>query len=167
MNVQEHPNATIGLVAISVLGASKELILAVADNGDSIPSTIFGRYLREHPTCSAAESPAAARYEPSSLSREARADITDFATQPGVSRKDDRLADQTGMGLTYIKQDTIKTFCGKLRILTDSVSLRYSPDASDQPEQENWPHRWRGNLLRIAIPLHRSPTPAAADADSP
>jgi hypothetical protein len=149
MNVQEHPNATIGMVGISVLGNSKELVLCVVDNGDPIPETIAARYDRDHE--SVAEECSSERR----IAHELKARIIDYATQPGVTSKVGELGQKAGMGLTYIKQDTLDAFHGKMRIVTDSVCLRYSNGSGAKPRSEDWPHSWRGNLLRIAIPLGR------------
>ncbi len=151
MNLKEHPNATIGMMAVSVMGAGHELILTVADNGDSICATIFDVFCnsRNIPRCS---------YNPHELTDTERADIIDFATLPGVTRKSRSVDPGSGMGLTYIKDDVLNTFSGRLRIVSDSVAVRYPAESKKKPyDIESWPHSWKGNLLRIAIPLKKRP----------
>ena len=159
LNVQEHPNATIGLVAISLMGRTKELILTVVDNGDSIPQTIFPRYLSDNPY---EGYPATAAYDRSQLTDEQKGKIAHHATKPGVTRKTGPEAQNAGMGLTYIREDSVNAFHGKLTIVTDGVKLTYADKAEAEPERSEWSHAWRGNLVRIAIPttgLPRHPTP--------
>jgi hypothetical protein len=149
LNIKQHPNATTGLIAIAVLGRSREMILAVADNGDSIASTILDTYNRRQAAPLTTNGLAKA-------SLQARADIINFATQPNVSRKTpNRLGadEEVGLGLTYIKEDTVAKFSGKLRIVSESVQLIYANDIKSAPEVKEWPHKWKGNLLRISIPL--------------
>lgn len=152
-NVREHPDATIGMIAISIMGRSRELILTVADNGKSIPHTIYRSY---RDNCDKGCPPDYRREE---TPLETRAAIANYATKPGVSRK--TLADagdRVGMGLTYIKEDTVGTFGGKLRILTDGALLTFDSEHLTVPLQEAWEHPWQGNLLRISIPLARPGT---------
>ncbi len=153
MNVQEHPNATIGMVAISVVGGSKELVLSVVDNGDPIPQTIFERYRRDHEPKGVLDPSVPSTYDRIAMHGELKAKVVDYAMQPGVTRKTGLEEQNAGMGLTYIKKDTLDTFHGKLRVVTDSLCLRYSGSSEDEPEKDDWPHKWSGNLLRIAIPL--------------
>jgi hypothetical protein len=142
MNVKEHPEATIGMMAISVMGAGNELILAVVDNGCPISETIYSTYAGFD-----------IEYPGNSLELEERAKITDFATQKGISRKPSKGDEEVGMGLFYIKNDTLDTFGGNFRILTNSLRLKYEGASNNEPKKESWPFSWRGNLLRIAIPI--------------
>jgi hypothetical protein len=143
LNIQEHPNATIGMLSISVLGG-QELILSVVDNGDSIPSTIFERYAKEEGSD--------VSYVKANFDVKKIGVITDFATQPGVTRKTGHLTEKAGMGLTYIKEDTLKVFGGALSIISDGAKVFYK-GRNCEPVISEWPHAWRGNLLRIAIQL--------------
>ncbi|KJU86831.1 ATP-binding region, ATPase-like domain protein [Candidatus Magnetobacterium bavaricum] len=148
LNVCEHPNATIGLIAISIMGKTKELVLCIADNGDSIPETIHPTYRDNNPDNEATNS----QYN-RDLSTKDKASLADYATQKNVTRKSGDEAKGAGMGLTYIKEDTLSVFKGKFRIITDQVSLKHEgKDASSYVEEE-WKHPWKGNLLRIAIPI--------------
>jgi hypothetical protein len=153
MNVKDHPNATMGMVAVSVMGSTNELILAIADNGESIPSTIFGVFRDKHGQAEP-ELHAIDPFDRTKLSDAQVSKVTDFATQPLVSSKG-FTGEDVGMGLTYLKQDTLSTFHGKLKILTESLLLEYKGDPQAEPSFEKWPHSWSGNLLRIAIPLKR------------
>ncbi len=152
LNVQEHPQATIGLVAISIMGNSNELILSVADNGLPIPQTIYERFIRD-----VEDESASPQYSAMQLGAEKLAAITHHATKQGVTRKTGPQLEtlNAGMGLTYIKEDCVGKFSGKLSIITAGVRLRYSGDPHKQPPYEEWNHSWAGNLLRIAIPIPR------------
>jgi hypothetical protein len=143
LNMEQHPNATTGLLAVSVMGNSRELVLAVVDNGDSIPSTILDVFNNHHESHVFLES----------ASLEDKRRMVDYATQAGVSRKQPRPDKKVGQGLTYIKEDTVDRFGGKLRIITESAQLVFQGHSSEEPEPSHWPHAWRGNLLRISIPL--------------
>jgi len=146
LNVQEHPNATIGMVAISLMGRTGELLLSVVDNGDSIPQTIYPRYLRD-------TGGPIAEYDRDALSNEERGKIAHHATKRGVTRKLVVESEKAGMGLTYIREDSVNTFHGKLTIITDRVRNTYVGNSEKEPETSQWSHEWRGNLLRIAIPV--------------
>ena len=156
LNVQEHPNATIGLISISLMGKTGELILSVVDNGESIPSTIFSKYHSDQ-----AKSLLPSTYTRAGLDAKTIGEITDYATQPGVTRKTGPFVEKTGMGLTYIKEDTLNIFQGKLTIVSDGVKVTYTKDGGGVPAITNWSHPWRGNLLRIAIPVQRSVRPTS------
>ena len=148
LNIQEHPNATIALFSISLMGRSRELILSVVDNGESIPSTIYPRYKADYSGAEHAD-----RYDRGSVPLEDRGRIADHATKPGVTSKSGPGSENAGMGLTYIKRDTVNDFAGKLTIVTDGVKLTYSKSVDKEMAVEPWLHPWRGNLLRIAIPM--------------
>lgn len=149
MNAKEHPSATIGIMAISIMGKTGELILAVADNGYSISETIYPVYSKKFKGQKLS-------YPQTGLPAEEKEKVIDYATQSGVSRKEPKKDEEIGMGLHYIKQDTLDTFNGNLRIITDSIYLTYKGVSSDPScEREDRPFHWRGNLLRIAIPLSR------------
>lgn len=154
LNVQEHPNATIGLVAISMMGSSNELILSVVDNGASIPETIYPRYLSDKAMKEGKKEGAVSEaYDRDRIALPLRSEIANHATKKGVTRKTGPEAINAGMGLTYIKEDSINEFHGKLTIITDSLKMMYSNKADVEPEVQAWPHSWRGNLIRIAIPV--------------
>ena len=153
LNVQEHPHATIGLVAISTMGRSNELILSVVDNGASIPETIYPRYLRDKSLKKDKEGPETSEYQRDKIKPSLRGEITNHATQKGVTSKIGPESLNAGMGLTYIKEDSINEFRGKLTIITDSIKLTYVNDANAEPKTDEWYHGWRGNLIRIAIPV--------------
>lgn len=151
LNIQEHPEATIGLISISILGKAKKLVLSVVDNGKSIASTIFNRYLQDKGELIGLDGKPVLDYDRNNLSREQKADIIHFATKEGVSSKPVSTTKNIGMGLTYIKEDTVNIFKGKLSIITDEVRLRYNN--TDSVDSFDWNHSWEGNLLRIAIPI--------------
>jgi len=163
LNIQDHPNATIGLIAISLMGNTNELILSVVDNGDSIPQTIYKRYLHDTTIQTIGsvweksdESFEHAPYDRNKMSLEEKIAITHHATQKGVTRKKGSKSNQAGMGLTYIKEDSIGEFNGKLTIITDHLKMTYKGNVDLSPETSEWFQGWRGNLLRIAIPLRTS-----------
>lgn len=157
MNVLEHPDATIAMMAISVLGTTKELIVAVVDNGRPIPSTIYPRFHEDHAQRGTLPSAAPGEYVDGALPLELRAAVTNYAMQPGISRKEQSPDpnDEVGMGLAYIRQDTIDAFGGKLRVLTDGHISIFEGTSQAEPIVEEWGHLWSGNLLRISIPLAR------------
>ena len=150
MNMKEHPDATVGLVAVSIMGNTNELVLALVDNGKSIPSTIYSVY--------AANEKVNGRDLPHHYKKDEqiRKSVPKLQTSPRCPESVVRYlttGKDVGMGLTYIKEDTLNTFHGKFRIITDSVSLKYQGKSTDPYSFEEWPHSWNGNLLRIAIPL--------------
>jgi hypothetical protein len=148
LNAKQHPNATTAMLSVAVMGKSRELILTVADNGDSIPSTILSVFNKKNGT----------KYDISTLSQQAlkiRESITHFATQPYITSKPLSLEtnEAIGLGLTYIKQGATGRFQGKLRIICESVQLIYEANNPSTPHSKDWHHSWPGNLLRISIPL--------------
>ncbi|MFO1523251.1 MAG: hypothetical protein U1G05_14655, partial [Kiritimatiellia bacterium] len=156
LNVQEHPKASIGMIAISILGTSNEIILTIVDNGESIPETIYPKYLtcQQRNELNLDDRPTP-QYQRDEITHEERVEITNYATKAGISRKEPREGHITGMGLTHIRDDTVNTFGGKLIIITDKVKLQYKGNSENPPESEKWQHEWRGNLLRIALPLSK------------
>jgi len=160
LNVQEHPNATIGMLSISLMGANGELILCVADNGDSIPSTIYPRYQADRPM-----EELTAEYTRKQLDVARIGGITDYATKPGVTSKTWPHADRAGMGLTYIKEDTLNVFKGRLAIISDGARVSYAPEQT-YPVVTEWLHPWRGNLLRVAIPMAKGSAQRPAAPES-
>jgi len=146
LNTLEHPDASIGLMGVSVMGASPELILAVADNGRSIQSTILDHYNEQNSTSFTIE-------QLGQLPDEARGDILDYATWPLVSRKPKIHGKQVGMGLTYIKRDVVNQFGGNLRLLAEGVRLTYQSTPERPDACEAFAQPWPGNLLRISLPL--------------
>lgn len=148
LNIKQHPNATTGMLSVAVLGQSRELILSVVDNGESIARTILDVYNKNYRT----------RFNKHFLSRVSlmnRKAIIHYATQPYVSSKPMDTDEEIGLGLTYIKEDTINKFKGRLRIISESVQVTYSHDTKAEPELREWRHKWNGNLLRISIPLKK------------
>ncbi len=150
-NMHQHPSATSGFIAISVLGNTRELILAVVDNGYSISQTILDRYnadfKRKH-----------RQSRLNKLSLKERAKIIDYALQPHVTSKkgDPPKGDKPfGLGLDHIRKTAVKTFKGKLRIVTMSTQIVYDKDHYDEPEITDYPQPWSGNLIRISIPLRK------------
>jgi hypothetical protein len=155
LNVKEHPNATVGMVAISLMGNTNELVLSVVDNGDSIPETIYPRFRSDHKQGEKAFIESVPAYRKGELTAAQRAEVAHHATRKGVTRKTGAESVNAGNGLTYIKDDSLDTFRGKFWIYTDGVCLRYSAESREKPEVDEWPFSWRGNLLRIAIPLSK------------
>lgn len=153
LNIQEHPDATIGMVAISLMGNTNELILSVVDNGKSIPDTIYPRFLTDK--SEEQRTAYSTTYNRDEFTIEQRAEIANHATKPGVTRKKYSLpgGGGMGMGLTYIKEDSVSTFNGTLTVVTDHMRLTYKNDPNAPPEHQEWHHSWYGNLLRIAIPI--------------
>lgn len=149
MNVMEHPNATIGMMAVSIMGYSKELLLCVVDNGVSIPGTIYQRY-NEVNEC---VGEMFYDYEREKMPFEKVGDIAAFATKKGITRKVGVDAENAGNGLTYIIDDTICEFDGKITIITDGVCLKFDKNNKDYPVISDWSHPWGGNLLRISLPI--------------
>jgi hypothetical protein len=145
LNVKEHPDASIAMVAISIMGTTGELVLCVVDNGMSIPQTLWPRYTSDH-------SLSDSDYSSVSLGVENKAAIINYATQAGVTSKESNNPSEFGMGLTYIKNDTVRTFGGKLTIISDSTFVKYENDEKNVSEKHEWRAPWKGNLIRIAIP---------------
>lgn len=153
LNIREHPDATIGMIAISLLGNAKSLVLCVVDNGRSIPETIFNTYIKNKASTESIGNAMNEKYNTETFSLSQRAEIANYATQEGVTCKTGIDASGAGMGLHYIKNDTIETFKGKLRIITDRLGLSYQGENDSLPQEEDWEHSWKGNLLRITIPI--------------
>jgi len=152
-NTKDHPNASFGMAVASVLGRTNELILAIADNGESICSTILNAY-NEYNNISLTPEwyNDAISFENIDNNIDTIRDVLDFATKEGITSKPD---DHEGMGLFYLKQDTLNSFIkpGKLRILSSSIQIIYDSDNMKTPSVQKWYTSWKGNLLRVSIPL--------------
>jgi len=165
VNVLQHPNATIGMFSISRIGTDK-LVLAVADNGDSICKTIYKHYRH---TQGNRRSGLPAVYAGNQLTVATRCDLIVHATKEGVSRKllseeadwqeiefdaGPRRASEIGMGLTHIRDATVDEFRGNLVIATEGVGVTFKRIPKSSQKQwlfEDLGFRWPGNLLRIQI----------------
>ena len=164
-NVLQHPNATIGMFSVSRTGADR-LVLAIADNGDSICKTIYEHY-RQTLGSEAMRLPHV--YHRCALPSEVRRDLVVHATQAGTSRKlmaaelnwqetslrttVERGAD-IGIGLTHIRDATTKDFGGNLTVVTDGISIDFTTPSGNHesvPDSEDLGFPWQGNLLRIQI----------------
>ena len=175
VNVLQHPNATIGMFSISRIGTDK-LVLAIADNGDSICNTIYEHYRN---TQGNRLSGLPVVYPSHQLGPGTRCDLIVHATKGGVSRKllsgnpdwqeirfDGRLgrAAEIGMGLTHIRDATVGMFKGNLVIATEGVGVTFKTVSRTSQKQclfEDFGFRWPGNLLRIQIQAkERAPTEA-------
>ena len=97
------------------MGASRELVLSVVDNGDSIPSTIFQRYQADRSEMVASDY-ARAVLDVSEIGR-----ITITRPNRALRAKLEKLSQKAGMGLTYIKEDTRDIFRGRLTIISDGA----------------------------------------------
>ena len=71
LNMKEHPEATIGMMAISIMGNTNELILSVVDNGKPIPETIYPYFV----------SKLLNTYFTDALSIEKKGEVIHFATE--------------------------------------------------------------------------------------
>ena len=146
LNMEQHPQADMGMIGLATLPMNNELIIGIADNGESIASTILESYNQAHDT----------QHDGEWLSASAATDIAqviDYATQPHVSRKDpDPLDPEHGMGLTYIKRDATEKFAGRVRLVTQAVQVDYKQTPAAY-SSAGWPQSFTGNLLRISIPL--------------
>lgn len=164
-NVLQHPNASIGMFSVSRIGADK-LVLAIADNGDSICKTIYEHYRRSQ-TDARVQLPL--NYLGRSMLADLRRDIIAYATKEGTSRKlvateadwqETALgqaikgASAIGLGLTHIRDGTIRDFKGNLTVVTDGIGVRFtttSEDVNSITHLQDFDFPWSGNLLRIQI----------------
>lgn len=165
-NVLQHPNATIGMFSVSRIGLDK-LVLAIADNGDSMCKTIYEHY-RHTQGDKLSQLPSA--YRGRNLDATIRRDLVVHATTEGVSRKWlsgeadwqeiafnaelERRA-EIGVGLTHIRDATVGTFRGNLVVTTEGASVRFNTISRNSQNEclfEDLGFQWPGNLLRIQIP---------------
>jgi hypothetical protein len=164
-NAFQHPNARIGMFSISRIGPDK-LVLAIADNGESICKTIYEHYRRTQG--SALRLPST--YQGHQLDATTRRDLVAHATKEGVSRKwlnpevnwqevtlNSELKRQAeiGVGLTHIRDTTVGEFKGNLVIATEGLSITFdtiSTDSQHDCDFQDCSFSWPGNLLRIQIP---------------
>lgn len=141
-NMEKHPDASFGMMAINRSPRNGKLYLAVVDNGESICETILSTFNQD----------TAKNYKYDDLCNNAlmAAEVLDYSTLPEVSSK----PDGSGMGLYYMKRHALNTFGGTLQILTSGVLCSYSSREHEEfPHYEKWEHGWKGNLLRVEIPI--------------
>jgi hypothetical protein len=165
-NALQHPNANIGMISLSITGKDN-LVVAIADNGESICQTIYEHYRRGQ-SAKGIELPCS--YTGLSLPSEIRRDLLNHATKEGVSRKtvsgDQQnwqeislkkvpgSVSQIGMGLTHIRDAAVRDFGGDLMIISEGIRVKFATVASndDNPELKDFNFAWPGNLLRIQFP---------------
>lgn len=165
-NVLEHPNASIGMVSMSML--SNDLILVIADNGDEIPATIYPHFLNIKEDTYNLQIDLPYVYPRRKFNPELRAQILSHATQPGVSRN--LFSDYSdpnnifeprrlGLGLTLLRNHTTgkDNFRGELTILSEGVGVKYNQPTNGNKRGfksfRNLDYPWKGNLLRIRLPV--------------
>lgn len=162
-NCRQHPNATIGMFSLSKF-RKDQLILSIIDNGDPITKTIYDFYKINHK-----EKKLPDKYAFHELSAIEKANILNYATMEGVSRKwlnfsvnqqleifdsEYNNEQQIGMGLTHIRNKTVNSFNGNLIITSDGVSIKYKQsNVHNEINFVNYNFPWTGNLLRICIPI--------------
>lgn len=166
-NMLQHPNATVGMFSISRIGPDK-LVLAIADNGDSICETIYEHY-RHTQGNRLSQLPAV--YPGHRLDAAILCDLIVHAAKEGVSRKwssgdadwqeiafnaELKRRAEIGMGLTHIRDATVGTFKGNLIVATEGVSVTFKTTSKNSQKEclfEDVDFQWPGNLLRIQIPV--------------
>lgn len=141
-NMEKHPDATFGMMAINKSKRERKLCLAVVDDGESICKTMMPTYNEAFG--------GSLTYEEARECQELAGAVLDYATYPEVSSK----PDSSGMGLYYIKHHSLYSLGGQLQVLTANVLSTYSKDdGENSPRIERWPHSWEGNLIRVEIPI--------------
>ncbi len=149
LNAFEHPDANVAFIVMARQGTN--LVLAISDNGQTIPTTIEGSY---------AEYEQKNRDATKSLSGYNR-DVNKivYATFRGTSRKPLELENpERGMGLYYLKQLSTQVG-GRFRIRTSEASVEFHRDPAtggivSQPERAK--KLERGNLLKFYFPLQQT-----------
>ncbi len=157
LNIQRHPKATMGMVSLSLLEEKQTLVLAVADNGEQIPKTIDPHYVWSW-------------RQRNGRSARRIAHIINDATQAATSRllaggRSSETIRNICMGLYYVRRDTTRpeVFAGELLVATDGVCVKFNTPPDDngtityRPDVEAYDFPWRGNLLRVSIPLTQRP----------
>lgn len=165
-NVLQHPNAAIGMFSISRIGPDK-LVLAIADNGDSICKTIYEHYWHTQGNKLSQLSPT---YPGRQLDATIRRDLIVHATKEGISRKwlsgeadwqeiasnaELKRRTEVGLGLTHVRDATVGTFRGNLVVTTEGISVRFNTISKNSRSEclfADSGFQWPGNLLRIQIP---------------
>lgn len=141
-NMEKHPKASFGMMALNRSIKENKIYLTVVDNGESICKTILSTYNQDN--CHNYS------YDEVLEQSDVAAEILNYSTFPEVSSK----AESSGMGLYWMKKYSVKDFEGTLQILTSGVLCNYSNnDYTSPPQHESWRHNWEGNLLRVEIPM--------------
>lgn len=141
-NMERHPGASFGMMAMNREDNNSRLVLAVVDNGESICETILDVFNRQFGKKHSFED---VRRNPSLAAK-----VLDYSTQRQVTSK----PDGNGMGLYYMKRYVLSNFKGTLKVLTAGVECTYQGEDFDAPPSYKVSAQtWNGNLLRIDIPI--------------
>lgn len=147
LNTEEHPNASISLVAVSREG--NHLVVAVYDNGVGIPETIREAYLKELRRDGREVSDVellTAAFHTKSISYATKAGTTSIP--PDDPRSASR-GTTRGMGLYYIKTETLK-LGGFLKVRSGRAYVSFTADKEPEGAEVR---PWDGTLLKIYLPL--------------
>jgi len=161
LNTFEHPEASMSMIAMA--RQQKHLVIAVADNGMTIPDTIRTAFEQDQtpfePTLSAKEDLELLKLgvESHSLEQAERAfrrdyEATDYATKPGKTSKPHIPRPKRGFGLTYVKNDTLD-FGGYCVFRAGAASVRYFRKRGQEMRSGRAVSSWPGNLVKIFLPL--------------
>ncbi|MEW8523844.1 MAG: STAS domain-containing protein [Candidatus Thiodiazotropha endolucinida] len=159
LNTFEHPNANMGFLSIAKKPnppgiAGGRLVIAVADNGETISSTIADAYSIDERARTHLQK---IDSKDDSDSYKLHSNRVVYATWKETSRKPPEENPQRGMGLFYLRNLTSEVG-GEVIIRCENSSVKFrskhnpiegKPDNS--PRQV--PHLSRGNIIRISIPL--------------
>lgn len=168
-NALQHPEATIGMFAIS--RKDNKLILTITDNGEPIPKTIYPHYYMQKKD-STGNLPE--EYTHDKLTGLLKGKIVTHSTMAGVSRKHlssfkewevpytlrflkDR--PKVGEGLTHIRNSSTQDYNGSLTIYTAGIGVKYTTgaDHGDYGSTLTTPgFPWPGNLIRIELDIKKS-----------
>lgn len=136
-NARDHPDADFAMIVINRSIKHRSITIAIADNGDSICATILDDFNQKNQF----------DFQPKDLERPDIAEATLlYAMKAGSKSKNG-----DGMGLHYVETD-VASFNGTLEILTSGIHTAFF--CTEKPKCKPWKHNWKGNLIRITLPIN-------------
>lgn len=165
INTHEHPDASISMIAMALQEQhdKRELVVAIADNGLTIPATIEEHAGRE-PQPFSRPMAVEFRFDPEFLrlgggrieayKRRFEEDtrLALYAMSPGAtSRRGDPTATR-GFGLTYVLESVL-SLGGEITVRTGAASLRFRNADEGIHCSSSAVSFWDGNLIVVKFPI--------------
>jgi ABC-type transporter Mla MlaB component len=146
-NVYEHPEATVGIIGMAKDIGGKWFLIAVADNGVTIPETIKKTFISDKKIQALGDKDllAIACEDHTLIEYATRENVTSKPHLPGINR---------GMGLHFLKTKSIE-LGGYLAIRSGSARVKFlKKDSAIDCQLEDVP-RQDGNLITIYLPYKK------------
>jgi len=170
-NAFEHPRASMAMIAMARDKRNGVFVVAIADNGNTIPNTIKSRFQTSEGRMALIDKVTVEDQDRSMIERaKGPADLDDainkyrqdaaaisYATQHGTTRKErsgesEGKQQRIGAGL-YLVKTTAMDYGGSCSIRAGSAMVTFCKENGEAIERFAAASCWRGNLITVTLPL--------------